>query len=69
MPLVSHTFISSFILYCTSCSLFTVAGNAIISSTQLPWFSLAKSTAEQGRQIINWPEADPETTPCIVPAD
>ena len=45
--------------YCTSCSLFKVAGNAIILSTQLPWFSLAKSMAEKGHQIINWPERVP----------
>jgi hypothetical protein len=36
-----------------------VTGNAVISATQLPWFSLAKTTAEQSRQIINWPEGVP----------
>jgi hypothetical protein len=38
---------------------FTAAGNASISSTQLPWNNLAKTTAEQSRQIVNWPEGVP----------
>lgn len=43
----------------TLTNVFLAKSNAIISASQLPWSGLAKVTADQGRQIVNWPEGVP----------
>ena len=48
-----------FLTIATLTNVFLAKGNAVISASQLPWSDLAKITAEQGRQIVNWPEGVP----------